>query len=87
MANLKFFLENDAPAARRFHADLPALAAAKDRLVVAAGTSSKGLWIRGCAQALADALELPLAETPGGHAGYVAHPRGFAARLRQLLTP
>ena len=87
LKNLKFFLENDAQAVRRFALDVPALRAVADRLVVAAGVSSRGLWIRRCAEVLAEQLGLPLADFPGGHGGYAAHPRGFAERLTALFTP
>jgi len=87
MKNLEFFLENDAGAARRFHADVAALKRVRDRIVIGAGARSRGLWIHACAEAAARAIGVPLVEFPGGHGGYVAHPRGFAAMLRQLLTP
>jgi pimeloyl-ACP methyl ester carboxylesterase len=80
MANLKFFLEHDVPAARR----LQALRPVREKLVIGAGSSSKGLWIHGCAGALAARLGLPLEDFPGGHGGYAAHPRGFAEKLTQL---
>ncbi len=85
LTNLKFFLENDAPAARRYHVDLAALRAASGRIVVGAGVRSKGLWIHACAQALATGLGVPLVDFPGGHAGYVAHPRAYAAKLTELF--
>ena len=85
IANLEFFLTHDAPrgaalppqpsgAARRRGPDPPRRGAELDHLP------------RDCAQALATALQRPLAEFPGGHSGFVLHPRSFAARLRALLT-
>lgn len=85
MANLKFFLEHDAPAARRFSVDLPRLKAERERLVIAAGERSRGRWNRGCAEALAAELGLSVVDFPGDHGGYVAHPRGFAAKLSALF--
>ncbi len=84
MANLKFFLEHDVPAARRFRLDVEALRPVREKIVIGAGVSSKGLWIHGCAEALAVRLGLPLEHFPGGHGGYAAHPRGFAEKLTLL---
>jgi pimeloyl-ACP methyl ester carboxylesterase len=86
LQNLKFFLEHDAWAARRFRVDLAAVAAQADRVVIAAGEKSKGKWIRACAEALAQKLATPVVEFPGGHGGYASHPRGFAGLLRQLFV-
>jgi pimeloyl-ACP methyl ester carboxylesterase len=83
--NLDFFLTYDAPAVRRYRPNLDALQAASPRVVVAAGHSSQGLWLYRASRALADQIGSHFVEFPGGHNGYVLHPRGFAGRLREVL--
>ena len=85
-ADLEFFFTHDAPAARRYRLDLPALHAQAERVVPAAGASGRDGPSYRCAQALAEELARPLQEFPGGHAGYVLRPRGFAARLAEVLA-
>ena len=84
-ANLAFFLAHDAAAVRRYRLDIAALQAAATQIVPAAGRASREVWTHRCAAALADRLGTELVEFPGGHAGFVSHPRGFAARLREVL--
>jgi pimeloyl-ACP methyl ester carboxylesterase len=86
LRNLEFFLQHDAPAARRFQLDLSALKAAASRVVVAAGERTGGHWLYDCSTALAHALGLPLQTFPGGHGGYVARPRGFGEAITRLCT-
>jgi hypothetical protein len=52
--------------------------------VAAAGSSSGASWPHHCAKALADRLGSGLAESPGGHSGYVMRPKTFAAWLRDV---
>jgi len=85
VANLEFFLTHDAPAVRRYRLDLDALHACASRIVPAAGRTPGDGFVHRCAQALADELGRPLVEFPGGHAGFVLHPRAFAARLLEVL--
>jgi pimeloyl-ACP methyl ester carboxylesterase len=83
--NLDFFLTYDAPAVRRYRPDLDALQAASTHIAVAAGRSSQGLWLYRASHALAERIGSPFVEFPGGHNGYVLHPKGFASRLREVL--
>ncbi len=85
-ADLRFFLSNDAAAARRYSLKLPALRAVAGRIVPAAGIASRGWLLRRCAEGLAERLNRPLVEFPGGHSGYVFVPEGFAATLRETLA-
>lgn len=85
IANLAFFLTHDAPAAHRHQLDRNALHAAAGRIVPAAGENTPA-FPKQCAQALATELKRPLAEFPGGHAGFILHPRAFAARLDEVLA-
>ncbi len=86
-ANIAFFLAHDAPAAREYRLDLPALQRVAEHIVPAAGTTDREYWIHLCARELAARLDRPLAEFPGGHNGYALHPRAFADRLRAILAP
>jgi pimeloyl-ACP methyl ester carboxylesterase len=69
-----------------FRPDLAALKAAPTRLVVAAGATSQGQLAHRCAVTLADRLGTPVAEFPGGHAGFVTLPDQCAQVLDQVLT-
>jgi pimeloyl-ACP methyl ester carboxylesterase len=84
-ANVAFVLAHDAPAARRYHLDIDALLERGVVVVPAAGSSDRDFWIHHCARALADRLGTALVEFPGGHNGPIFHPRGCAARLREIL--
>ena len=72
--------------------DAAALAAAPTRVVVAAGTESRGTITWRTSEALAGLLGRPLAVFPshhggflGGEHGYAGQPEAFAARLREVL--
>jgi pimeloyl-ACP methyl ester carboxylesterase len=88
-ANMAYFLTNDAPAVHRHRLDVGGLErvvkAGRVRIVAGAGVSDRGRWIHQCAEGLAARLGVELAELPGGHNGFVTHPRAFAARLVELL--
>jgi pimeloyl-ACP methyl ester carboxylesterase len=89
IANTEFFLANDAEATARFAfgpAECDALKASPTRVVPAGGSSSHAAAAYRCAAALARLLATPLTIFPGGHEGYLTHPRGFATRLSQVLS-
>lgn len=72
--------------------DLEAITAAPTRVVVAAGVESRGLLTWRTAQALADALGVPLTEFPSHHGGFLGdefgqpgEPLAFASRLHEVL--
>ncbi len=65
-----------------YQPDFSALQAAPARVMVAGGTTSKGEFAQRTAVALAERLDIPLIEFPGGHAGFVTEPQEFAAVLR-----
>ncbi|NUR26970.1 MAG: alpha/beta fold hydrolase [Catenulispora sp.] len=67
----------------RYRPDLDALAGI--RVVPAGGVEGRAFFPFRCAAELAHRLGTPLAEFPGNHAGFVAHPSAFAARLAQAL--
>jgi pimeloyl-ACP methyl ester carboxylesterase len=85
MANLSFFLTHDAPAVRLYRLDLAALDAAAAKIVVAAGRTSGAFLAHQCAVALAKQLGTSVEEFPGGHSGFVTHPRAFAKKLHEVL--
>ena len=85
VANLEFFLTYDFPAVRRHELNVAALQAAPTRIVAAAGRPSGEASAYRCAVALADRLGTGIVEFPGGHNGFVTHPRAFATRLREVL--
>ena len=84
-ANLKFFLTHDAPAVRLYRLDLPSLEVAAPKIVIGVGRTSGTTLARQCAIALAKQLGKQVEEFPGGHGGFVTHPRGFAKRLHEVL--
>lgn len=87
VANLGFFLTHDAPAARRYRLDLPALQAVGARIVPAAGSTSRSeVGAERSARALAELLNVELVGLPGGHAGFVLRPKAFAAQLDDVLA-
>ncbi|MDJ0380533.1 alpha/beta hydrolase [Streptomyces sp. G-G2] len=66
--------------------DFRALAAGTSRIVVGVGADSRGQTAHRTALALADRLgSAPAVEFPGDHAGFLAHPKEFADRLRETL--
>jgi hypothetical protein len=82
---LKFFLTHDAPAVRLYRLDLPSLEVAAAKIVVGAGRTSGTTMPHRCAIALAKQLGQQVEEFPGGHGGFVTHPRAFAKRLHEVL--
>lgn len=65
--------------------DEPAIAAVADRLVLGAGRESRGHLPYRPAATLAEHLNLPLTEFPGGHSGFTDAPTEFATQLLDLL--
>ncbi|MFI7338641.1 alpha/beta fold hydrolase [Streptomyces sp. NPDC050085] len=66
--------------------DLDALAQAAGRLVLAAGTATRGHLPYRPAALMADRLGLPLTEFPGAHNGWSTHPAETADLLRAHLV-
>ncbi|MGW4091536.1 alpha/beta fold hydrolase [Nocardia sp. NPDC004750] len=65
--------------------DVAALAPVSDRLVLGAGRESKGKLPHRPAEALAELLDIPLTEFPGGHSGFTDAPAEFADLMLELL--
>jgi pimeloyl-ACP methyl ester carboxylesterase len=70
----------------RYRPDIPALRAARTRIVVAVGAGSTGQLANRTAVALADRLGTPAVEFPGDHGGFAALPEQFGRVLDQALT-
>ncbi len=86
MANAAFFFTREAPALDQFIPDVAALKASAIRLLVAGGSTGHENFPYRCAAALAGQLSLPLMQFPGGHAGFVTHPRAFAQQLLEVFS-
>jgi hypothetical protein len=84
--NVPFWLEHELRQYPRHVPDLDALAAGKDKLVLASGIESKGLLAYRPNLVLAERLGVEVAEFPGNHVGYVGQPVEFAARLHEVLS-
>jgi clorobiocin biosynthesis protein CloN7 len=69
-----------------YQPDISALQAASARVVIAAGTTSKGEFAQRTAVALAERLGTPLIDFPGGHGGFASDAEDFARVLRPLLA-
>ncbi|MEV4743693.1 alpha/beta hydrolase [Streptomyces sp. NPDC049555] len=86
-ANLPVFLEHILCPFSSSEPDVAALRAAAGKLIPAAGRLSRGQTpLYGPAARLAELLDRPLTEFPGGHLGAVEHPQEFAEQLLGLLT-
>jgi pimeloyl-ACP methyl ester carboxylesterase len=85
LADLRHFLTYDVPAVVRYQPDIAAFAAARPKIIPAAGISSSATMPGHCANGLAALLGVRTAEFPGGHSGYILRPNAFAARLREAL--
>ena len=69
-----------------YQPDIQALQAASTRIMVGAGTTSRGQLAHRTAVALATELGTPLIEFPGDHGGFLALPEQFGRELDQVLT-
>jgi len=67
-----------------YRIDLDRLRPMAGRLTVTGSEDSQGFYPYECARRLAARLGLALVELPGNHAGMIARPAEFAARLRGL---
>jgi pimeloyl-ACP methyl ester carboxylesterase len=81
----RFFAHGTLPIAL-YEPDLAALRAAPTRVVVGAGSASKGELAHRSAVALAERLGTPVITFPGGHGGFATDAEDFAAVLRRTLA-
>ena len=87
VANIAFLIKHEFAMYDRYWLDFDALrgVAAQTRIVVAGGQAQREAYPYRSALAVAEQLGSAIVEFPGGHAGYVTHPRAFAARLQEVL--
>jgi pimeloyl-ACP methyl ester carboxylesterase len=83
--NAAFFFTHEAAALEQFTPDVAALKASPVRLIVAGGTTGHESFPYRCAVVLAQSVGLALTQFPGGHAGFVTHPRAFSHQLLAAL--
>jgi pimeloyl-ACP methyl ester carboxylesterase len=84
-ANFSFFMAHDAPAVRMFSLPEESLFHHSHQIVAAAGTTSAGRMPHQCGLKLAERLGKKSVIFPGGHIGYLTHPRAFATQLIRTL--
>uniref|UniRef100_A0AAU2JY42 Alpha/beta hydrolase n=1 Tax=Streptomyces sp. NBC_00049 TaxID=2903617 RepID=A0AAU2JY42_9ACTN len=84
--NFPVFMEHELRQFTSYVPDEAALAAASDRLVLAAGRETRGHLPYRPAAALADRLGGEVTEFPGGHSGYTDCPEEFGPLLAGVLS-
>ncbi|MEV4296479.1 alpha/beta fold hydrolase [Microbispora rosea] len=86
MADMPYFLGRIVPAFMAYTPDVDRLEALSDRLVLAAGTDSRGELPYRPAAFLAERFGTELVHFPGGHTGLSTHPAEFGELLRKVLS-
>ncbi|GAA1147731.1 pimeloyl-ACP methyl ester carboxylesterase [Kitasatospora gansuensis] len=87
IANFDHFIRHDFSAIVHDTLDPDTLRTTPTRIIPAAGhTTPRNVFDRQCADALAELVDEPVREFPGGHNGNLSHPRAYAHRLRELLA-
>jgi pimeloyl-ACP methyl ester carboxylesterase len=84
--NTTFLLDSDVPQVIAYRLDIPDLDVQAHKIAPAAGASTRRTLLHKCAAALAETLERPLTEFPGGHTGWLLRPKAFAAQLNQTFA-
>ncbi|MGZ6015421.1 MAG: alpha/beta fold hydrolase [Phenylobacterium sp.] len=84
--NMTFLLESDVPQVIAYRLDIPHLDVQAHKITPAAGAATRRTLLHKSAAALAETLERPLAEFPGGHTGWRLRPKAFAARLVEIFA-
>ena len=83
--NVEFFLAHYLLPITDYVPDAAALRAASSRVAVGIGENASGQLAHETALALADRLGTRPVTFPGGHGGFFAHPREFAAKLDEVF--
>jgi pimeloyl-ACP methyl ester carboxylesterase len=84
--NLGFLFEQEFPMYDRYHLDIATLKNVSDKILLAGGRASLEDSAHKSAEAVAEQIGTSLVEFPGGHVGYVTHPKAFAQKLREALA-
>lgn len=86
-ASAEMLFTQTVPAILRYRLDLPALAVASSKIVLAAGDvgHARDTPVYQCTAALAMRLGTEVVEFPGNHTGCISRPRAFARRLSEVL--
>ncbi|MGA8115329.1 MAG: alpha/beta fold hydrolase [Actinocatenispora sp.] len=84
--NLDFFLAHEVRSFTDHVPDVPALARAGTRIVLAGGEESRAHLPYLPNTVLAERLGLTIVDFPGDHTGYVSRPEPFAALLDKILA-
>ena len=85
LADSARFFGHELRGTTRYVPDIAALKAAPARVVVGIGADSAGLDTYQTSMALAKLLGTSPVEFPGGHGGFISHPKEFADVLRTVL--
>jgi pimeloyl-ACP methyl ester carboxylesterase len=85
IANDRYFYLHELQGTAGWRPDLDALRAVRARLIIGIGETSGGLFCDRASRALATDLKIEPTLFPGGHAGFLENPVGFAARLREVI--
>ncbi|GIH95794.1 alpha/beta fold hydrolase [Planobispora siamensis] len=86
VADMPYFLGRIVPSFMAYTPDVERLEALSDRLVLAAGTDSRGELPYRPAAFLAEGFGTELVHFPGGHTGLSTHPAEFGELLRKVLS-
>lgn len=86
MRNFEVFLGQMWVPLGEYRLDVDRLRSGSPRVVIGGGAASKGQVAERSANAVAEALGVPLVEFPGDHAGCMTHPAEFAEVLRRELS-
>ena len=85
-SNATYWFEHELRQYPAVELDLDALKARAERIVLVAGTESRGHPTYEVTLELARRLGRALHELPGGHVGFLTHPTEFAQELLQVLS-
>ncbi len=83
--NLPFWLEHELRPYPYSSPNLGTLHRLSDKLILAGGQASKDLFPYQVSAVLAKEFGKKVVDLPGGHTGYMAEPRAFAAKLADVL--
>lgn len=90
IANMEYFMANEAPGVLGYAFNLEqlqtALSHSTAQVCPAVGSTSRGYFPARSAEGLAERLEVDIADFPENHIGYQVQPKLFAERLKEVLS-